>query len=103
MAGVWQSGLGLAADGDGTVYFMTGNGQFDSGKGSYGNTVLRLKLPTSSGGKQMQIVSYFTPYGYDSLYNPGDQDLGSGGPVLFTNGSRRFILAGGKPFKSYFD
>lgn len=101
MAGVWQSGLGLAADGDGTVYFMTGNGQFDPSKGGYGNTVLRLKLPASSAGKQMQIVNYFTPYDFNTLYNPGDVDLGSGGPVLFTNGSRRFILAGGKPPKSY--
>lgn len=100
MAGIWQSGLGLAADGDGTVYFMTGNGQFNPSKGSYGNTVLRLKLP-SSAGKQMQVVNYFTPYDFDTLYNPGDADLGSGGPVLFTNGSRRFLLAGGKPPKSY--
>ena len=101
MSGVWQSGLGLAADGDGTVYFMTGNGQFDPSKGSYGDTVLRLKLPSSSAGKQMQIVNYFTPFDFDTLYNPGDQDLGSGGPVLFSDGSRRFILAGGKPHKSY--
>jgi hypothetical protein len=101
MAGIWQSGLGLAADGDGTIYFMTGNGQFDPSKGSYGDTVLRLKLPASSTSKQMQIVNYFTPFDFDTLYNPSDQDLGSGGPVLFKNGSRRFLLAGGKPFKSY--
>jgi hypothetical protein len=101
MAGVWQSGLGLAADGDGTIFFMTGNGQFDPGKGSYGDTVLRLKLAASSPNKQMQIVSYFTPFDFNTLYNPGDQDLGSGGPVLFKNGSRRFLLAGGKPPKSY--
>jgi hypothetical protein len=80
---------------------MTGNGQFDPSKGSYGNTVLRLKLPASSAVKQMQIVNYFTPFDFDTLYNPGDQDLGSGGPVLFTDGSRRLILAGGKPPKSY--
>jgi hypothetical protein len=100
MAGVWQSGLGLAADGDGIIYFMTGNGQFDPSKGSYGDTVLGLKLPASP-STQMQIVSYFTPFDFDTLYNPGDKDLGSGGPVLFENGSRRFLLAGGKPFKSY--
>jgi len=99
MAGVWQSGLGLSADGDGTIYFMTGNGQFAVSNGSYGNTILRLKLP--SAGNEMQIVNYFTPFDFDPTYNARDQDLGAGGPVLFSDGSRRFLLAGGKPHKSY--
>jgi hypothetical protein len=101
MAGVWQSGLGLAADGDGTVFLSTGNGDFDPGTGSYGNTVLRLRLPASSAGNQIQVVSFFTPYDWHDDYNKGDQDLGSGGPVLLTEGSRHFILAGGKPKKGY--
>jgi hypothetical protein len=100
-SGIWQSGLGLAADGDGTVFAMTGNGNFDANTGKYGNTVLRLRLPASSTSNEMQVVKFFTPFDWDTLYNPGDQDLGSGGPVLLTNGSKRFVLAGGKPFKSY--
>jgi hypothetical protein len=101
-SGVWQSGLGLAADGDGTVYLETGNGNFDPNVGSYGNTVLGLRLPPSSSvTKEMQIVSFFTPFDWNTLYNPQDQDLGSGGPMLFAQGSRRFILAGGKRPKSY--
>jgi len=102
MAGIWQSGLGLAADGDGTVYLLTGNGKFDSGIGSYGNTLLRLRLPPAgSNTKQMQVVSFFTPPDWENTYDYLDQDLGAGGAVLFTDGSRRFILAGGKPPKGY--
>ena len=104
MAGVWQSGLGLAADGDGTVFCITGNGRFDPdpGRGSYGNTLLRLRLPAAgSGSKQMQIVSFFTPFDWATTYEHGDQDFGSGGPVLFLNGSRRFVLAQGKPARGY--
>ena len=104
MAGIWQSGLGLAADGDGTVYFITGNGRFDPdpGKGSYGNTLLRVRLPPpGSASKQMQVVSFFTPFDWKTTYEQQDQDFGSGGPVLFSSGSRRFILAQGKPKKAY--
>jgi hypothetical protein len=109
-SGVWQSGLGLAADGNGTIYLMTGNGNFNSSTGSYGNTVLNLRLPTNSTSKEMEVVNFFTPYDWDTNYNVNDQDLGSGGPVLlsahnlgpFTQiGSSRFILAGGKRLKSY--
>ena len=101
-AGVWQSGLGLAADGDGTVFLITGNGLFDSTTARYGNTVLRLRLPPAgSSNKQMQIVSSFTPHDWQASYEAGDQDFGAGGAVLFTNGSRHFVLAGGKPPKGY--
>ena len=118
MAGVWQSGLGLAADGDGTVYLLTGNGKFYPTDGSYGNTLLRLRLPPAgSTSNQMQVVSFFTPYDWGSTYEISDQDFGAGGPVLLSseapvpgtvtvygssgNGPKRFLLAGGKPHKSY--
>jgi hypothetical protein len=110
-SGVWQSGLGLAADGDGTIYLLTGNGNFNSSTGSYGNTVLNLRLSTNSASKEMEVVNFFTPYDWNSSYNPNDQDFGSGGPVLLSAhdigsftislGSKRFILAGGKLPKSY--
>lgn len=102
MAGIWQSGQGLAADGDGTVYAITGNGAFEPGKGSYGNTVVRLRLPPpSSAGRQMQLVNFFTPFDWKPTYEIGDKDFGAGGPVLFASGSRRFLLAQGKPTKAY--
>ena len=102
MAGIWQSGQGLAADGDGTVYAITGNGAFDPGKGSYGNTVVRLRLPpTASASPQMQLVNFFTPFDWRPTYEIDDNDFGAGGPVLFASGSRRFLLAQGKPRKAY--
>lgn len=101
-AGVWQAGLGLAADDDGTVYFVTGNGHFDATRGWFGNTLFRLRLPPAgAAGNQMQVVSSFTPYDWASTYELGDKDFGAGGPVLFSNNARHFILAGGKPSKSY--
>jgi hypothetical protein len=101
-AGVWQSGLGLAADDDGTVYAITGNGNFDPTKGWFGNTLLKLRLPPpGSTNKQMQVVGSFTPFDWQTTYEPGDQDFGAGGPVLLSIGARHFVLAGGKPHESY--
>ena len=44
--GIWQSGQGPAADADGNVYLMTGNGTFDANSGgqNYGNSFVKLKL-----------------------------------------------------------
>jgi hypothetical protein len=110
-SGVWQAGLGLAANGDGTVYFLTGNGNFDPSAGSYGNTLLNLRLPTNPATKELEVVSFFTPWDWTCEYNPGDQDLGSGGPVMLSPldvgppglsiGLQNLILAGGKRPKSY--
>jgi hypothetical protein len=110
-SGVWQAGLGLAADGDGTIHLITGNGPFDATVGNYGNTVLELSLPTSPASKEMAVTQFFTPYDWDSAYNPGDADFGSGGVVLLppvppgalTTGpfSHRLMLAGGKVPKGY--
>lgn len=109
--GVWQSGLGLASDGNGTIYFMTGNGPFDPSTGAYGNTILNLRLPTNPASKEMEVVNFFTPFDWDSSYNPNDSDFGSGGPVLLSThelgpftvaiGSKHFLLAGGKIPKTY--
>jgi len=110
-SGVWQSGLGLAADGDTTIHLLTGNGPFDPATGNYGNTLLHLRLPTNPVPKEMEVVDYFTPFDWDCLYNPGDQDLGVGGPVLLAGDTtglitlsipfKGFVLAGGKRPKSY--
>jgi hypothetical protein len=39
LAGIGQSGAGPAADDEGTVFVITGNGKFDRSRGDFGNTV----------------------------------------------------------------
>jgi hypothetical protein len=78
-SGIWQSDTGIAADRDGAVYAMTGNGKFDAAAGGrdYGDSVLKLAFQNGAFG----IRDYFTPFDEDRL-NREDIDLGSGGPVL---------------------
>ncbi|HKR59149.1 MAG TPA: hypothetical protein VJS64_05405, partial [Pyrinomonadaceae bacterium] len=90
--GVWQSGNGIAGDEEGNyIYFMTGNGEFDFGKRSFGSSVLQL----SSG--DLSVVGYFTPNNQEQL-SEGDVDLGSGGPMLLTH---NLLLGGGKQGRFY--
>ena len=72
-AGFWQSGAGLAYDGTG-LYVISGNGDFKSSIGDYGDTA--LKLSTTLG-----VLDSFTPFNQATL-SAKDTDFGSGGPVL---------------------
>jgi hypothetical protein len=95
-AGIWQSDTGPAADEEGNVYAVTGNGIFDAASGApdYGDSVLKLAL-TQSG---LAIKDHFTPHDQEQL-NATDQDLGSSGPLLVPpqSGSQRHLLVvGGK-------
>jgi hypothetical protein len=76
-AGIWQGGMGLAADPEGFVYFTTGNGDFTANKPGgqdYGDTVLKLR-------SAMSVADYFTPSDQPTLL-AGDIDLGSGGVLI---------------------
>ena len=84
--GIWQSGAGLAVDGEGNLYFSTGNGTFSRGPEdpcqfvpypchpAYGDSVIKLSPDAA-------LADYFTPYNQASL-EAVDQDLGSGGTML---------------------
>ncbi len=79
-SGIWQSDAGIAADNDGSVYAITGNGKFtasSSGGRDYGDSV--LKLVSQHGA--LAVGDYFTPFD-ESRLNRKDDDLGSSGPVL---------------------
>jgi hypothetical protein len=78
-SGIWQSDAGIAADRDGAVYAVTGNGKFDAASGGrdYGDSVIKLAMQNGALG----IRDYFTPFDQERL-NAGDVDLGSSGPVL---------------------
>jgi outer membrane protein assembly factor BamB len=90
--GIWQSGQGPAADADGNVYLITGNGAFDAHNGgkNFGSSFVRLRLE----GQQIVVKDFFTPCNFGFL-NSLDLDLGSGGPVLIPDAERR-IVSGGK-------
>ena len=78
-AGIWQSDSGPAADAEGNVYPVTGNGKFDaqSGGRDYGDSALKLALAPPG----FRVQDYFTPFNQEQL-NDNDLDLGSLGPLL---------------------
>jgi hypothetical protein len=89
---IWMSGAGLAADSTGNIYFLDGNGDFDTNlntsgfpsNGDYGNAF--LKLSTSSG---LAVADYFE-MDNQQQENNFDVDLGSGGAMVLpdlTDGS----------------
>jgi fibronectin type 3 domain-containing protein len=75
-AGVWMSGAGLAADSTGSMYYITGDGEFDGNTGGpdWGDSYVKM----SPAGV---VQDYFTPFNQDAL-NQGNHDLGSGGALL---------------------
>ena len=95
-SGIWQGDTGPAADPDGNVYMITGNGRFDaeSGGRDYGDSVLKLAI----GKAGLELRDFFTPYNQKAL-NADDLDLGSGGPILLPDQPgthRHLIVFGGK-------
>jgi hypothetical protein len=77
--GIWQGGGGPAADADGNIYVIVGNGTFDAASGGidYGDSVLKL----TNNGSSFFASDYFTPYN-QAIFDNADYDLGSGGPLL---------------------
>ena len=130
-AGIWQSGGGPAADANGFIYIVTGNGDFD-GVTDFGESIVKLEYKAPAGGAAASItaVDWWSPWTDDGrtggnpegelAFHPratnfrkdvqlvrahgllamsmgetwGDQDFGSGGPVL--SPSTQTLLAAGK-------
>jgi putative pyrroloquinoline-quinone-binding quinoprotein len=95
--GIWQGGAGPAADRDGNVYVMIGNGHYDPLEGSYGDSIVRLhSLP----GRGKTIADFgvdasFAPPAETANDEAYDVDLGSAGP-MFIDGAQQRVIAGGK-------
>jgi len=104
--GIWESGMGIAADKQGNIYVTTGNGTVGRGNlytetsnGTGENTPnpdptdltdrgeSALKLTPS--GATLKISSYFTPTNYLDL-NINDLDYGVMGTLLIPNSNRYF-------------
>jgi Immunoglobulin domain len=81
--GIWMAGTAPAADAAGNIYFLEGNGDFDTtlnaqgfpANGNFGNCFVKL---SANGG--LALADYFTPHNTVSESN-ADQDLGSGGAI----------------------
>jgi len=101
-SGIWQSDTAPAADADGNVFVVTGNGKFDgaaAGGRDYGDTVLKLAL----NGGNLGLRDFFTPFNQQEL-NAKDADLGSGGPVLLPDQPGphpHLLIVGGKAGELY--
>jgi hypothetical protein len=71
--GIWSSGMAPAADPNGNIYVITGNGTFD-GTVNYGMSILKLS-------SSLAVEDYSTPANWSTL-SGADLDFGSGGAVL---------------------
>ncbi|HEX4510724.1 MAG TPA: hypothetical protein VH328_11605 [Burkholderiaceae bacterium] len=75
LAAIWASGFAPAVDTDGSIFAITGNGNFSKGGRDWGESVLRLAPALN------EVEDFFTPAAYASL-NARDMDFGSGGVML---------------------
>jgi hypothetical protein len=92
--GIWSSGQGLALDDSGSIYFMTGNGTFNTIAGGQDCSSCFIKLSTPF----LNLVDWFAPYNQNDL-NVNDFDLNSSGPLLLPGFNR--LVGGGKEGKLY--
>jgi len=103
--GIWMSGDGLAADSSGNIYFLDGNGTFDTtlinglpNKADYGNAFIKL----STSGNSLAVADYFNMFDTVNQSNH-DADLGSGGVLVLpdlvdaNNNTRHLAIGAGKP------
>jgi len=99
-AGVWMSGAGLAADAAGSIFLVTGNGDFDprpNGRNA-GDSILRL-----SASDGLARADGFTPFNQACL-DGRDDDLGSGGALLLPDqpgDHPHLLVASGKEGRLY--
>jgi hypothetical protein len=73
-AGIWMGGQGLAADDQGFLYAITGNGDFD-GKTQWGESFVKVKYTPPSAGTaaSLKVVDHWTPW--LDLVRSGQQKL----------------------------
>ena len=82
--GIWMSGSAPAADAAGNIFFLEGNGTFETtldaqgfpSNADCGNCFVKI-----STGAGLNLVDYFTPHNTIAESN-ADLDLGSGGAIL---------------------
>jgi outer membrane protein assembly factor BamB len=88
--GIWESGMGLAADDQGYLYAVTGNGTVGVGNDptnprNRGESALKLSV----NGSSLKVETYFTPYNFQTLEQQ-DLDYGVMGTFLIPNSNYYF-------------
>jgi len=110
MGAFWSSGGGIAADPQGNIYLLVGNGDFGTtlnasgfpANGNYGNAA--IKLSTAGGG--LAVADYFEMSNGVSE-SAADTDFGSGGAMVLpdftdsTGQTRHLVLGAGKDANIY--
>lgn len=92
--GIWQAGNGPAADREGNVYVMTGNGTYKKGE-EFGSNLLKLSPDLDA-----QPLGWFAPVDAKLLATDLlDVDFGASGPVLVPGADQ--VFGGGKQGKVY--
>lgn len=99
---IWMSGGGPAADAEGNVFLLTGNGAFETQLDAngfpsghdYGNSFLKM----TTTGHGLAVADYFT-VSDEIAASKADRDLGSGGVLLLPNladasGTERHLMVG---------
>src|SRR5437762_4108851 len=99
--GIWMSGTAPASDASGNLFFIIGNGTFDTAlnasgfpvNGDCGNCFVKL---STAGG--LKLADYFTPHNTVSE-STADEDFGSGGGIVLMDvqdagGSTRHLSVG---------
>ncbi len=84
-ASIWQSGQGPAADSEGNVYVVTGNGSWD-GVSNFSESFMKLT-------PKLKLIDWFTPTNHLAL-DKRDQDLDSSGATLIPG--THLVVGGGK-------
>jgi len=98
----WQGGAAPAADADGNIYVVSGNGTFDADRGGSDLGESIIKLSTIPG---LSVADYFTPFNAD-LLSEKDMDLGSSGALLLpdaagTPAHPHLLVSGSKEGRIY--
>jgi hypothetical protein len=107
--GIWMAGTAPAADAAGNIYFILGNGTFDTllnasglpSQGDCGNCFVKV-----SSSLPFKLLDYFTPLNTVAA-SAADEDFGSGGPLLLpdltdaTGTIRHLAVGSGKDANIY--
>jgi hypothetical protein len=99
-AGIWQAGAGLAADADGSLYAMTGNGDFDAAT-DWGESFVKLTYtpPATGQSASLRVVDWWTPYTDDARTGAAHHAIANTAPAP-TNLRRYAVAAAGNEGKA---